>query len=80
MAKRSSVRRSAADRTKKGTVTAKARKTTGMKGKGRKGKYPIMDQKSCLSAVRLRHHGKGVTASAVLAKASRWASSHSNAA
>lgn len=60
-------------RTKKGGVTAAARKKAGMKGKGKKGKYPIMDQKSCISAVKLRHHGKGVTASAVLAKASRWA-------
>lgn len=57
-------------RTKKGTVTAEARKKTGTKG----GKYPVFDQKSCISAVKLRHHGKGVSASAVLAKASAWAS------
>lgn len=65
-------------RTKKGTVTAKARKKAGMKKKG--GKFPVFDQKSCMSAVKLRHHGKGVAASAVLAKASRWAGAHNNAA
>jgi len=67
-------------RTSKGTVTKKARSKSGMKGKGKSGKYPIFDQKSCISAVKLRHHGKGVTASAVLSKASRWASSNNNAA
>ena len=63
-------------RTKKGTVTAKARKKSGTKG----GKYPIFDQKSCTSAVRLRHHGKGVSASSVLARVSAWASRNNNAA
>ena len=63
-------------RTKKGTVTAKARKKTGSKG----GKYPIFDQKSCTSAVRLRHHAKGGPgASAVLSKASAWAGRNNNA-
>lgn len=63
-------------RTKKGNPTAKAREKTGSKG----GKYPIFDQKSCVSAVKLRHHGKGISSEAVLAKASRWASANSNAA
>jgi len=63
-------------RTKKGTVTAKAREKSGTKG----GKYPIFDQKSCVSAVKLRHHGKGVSASSVLARASAWASRNNNAA
>ena len=63
-------------RTRKGNPTAKAREKTGSKG----GKYPIFDQKSCVSAVKLRHHGKGISAGAVLAKASRWASSHNNSA
>jgi len=69
-------------RTKKGTVTAKAREKAGMKGKRGKGKepYPVFDQKSCVSAVKLRHHGKGISASAVLAKASAWASRNNNAA
>jgi len=65
-------------RTKKGTATSRARSKSGMKDGSRKGKYPIFDSKSCKSAVKLRHHGKGVTASAVLAKASRWASSHND--
>jgi hypothetical protein len=67
-------------RTKKGNVTSKARKKSGMKGRGKKGKYPVFDQKSCMSAVKLRHHGKGTSASAVLSKAARWAKSNSNQA
>ena len=67
--------------TKGGKPSAKARKETGMKGKGKEGKYPIFSQKSCLSAVKLRHHAKGgPSASAVLAKASAWASRNNNAA
>ena len=66
-------------RTKKGAVTSKARRRAGMRGGSKKGKYPIFDQRSCLAAIKLRHHGKGVSASAVLAKASRWANSHNNA-
>ena len=63
-------------RSKKGNVTAQARKKSGGKG----GKYPIFDQKSCVNAVGLRHHGKGVSASSVVSRASRWASAHNNAA
>jgi hypothetical protein len=63
-------------RTKKGNVTEKARSKSG----GKSGKYPIFDQKSCISAVKLRHHGKGVSASSVLARASSWANAHNNAA
>ena len=66
--------------TKGGKPSAKARKKTGMRGKGKQGKYPVFSQASCISACRLRHHGKGVTASAVLAKCSRWANSHNNSA
>ena len=66
-------------RTKKGTVTAKARKKSGIRGGGKKGKYPIFDQKSCTSAVKLRHHGKGISPGAVLAKASAWAGRNNNA-
>jgi len=64
------------DRTKKGNVTESARKKSGGKG----GKYPIFDQKSCISAVKLRHHGKGVSASSVLSRASSWANKNNNAA
>lgn len=67
-------------RTSGGKPSAKARKKSGMKGGGKRGKYPVFDQKSCISAVKLRHHGKGVSASAVLAKASAWASRNNNAA
>jgi len=56
-------------RTKKGTVTKEARSKSGGKG----GKFPIFDHKSCMSAVKLRHHGKGVSASSVLARAASWA-------
>lgn len=65
-----------AGRTKGGSPTAKTRKKSGGKG----GSYPVFDQKSCVNAVRLRNHGKSMTASAVLAKASRWANAHNNAA
>jgi hypothetical protein len=48
-------------------VTAADRKKSGMRGKGKKGKYPTAKISQCLSAIRLRHNGKGVSASAVLA-------------
>jgi hypothetical protein len=53
-------------RTKKGNVTAEARKKAGNK----KGKFPIFDHKSCVSAVKLRGHGDRA---AVLARAATWA-------
>lgn len=62
-------------RTKKGNVTAKARKKSGGSG----GKYPIFDQKSAINAIKLRHHSTTVSASSVLARASRWASANNNA-
>jgi hypothetical protein len=68
-------------RTKKGTVTKKARKKAGMRGGAqKKGKYPVFDVKSAMSAIRLRHHGKGVSAGAVLAKVARWARAHNKPA
>jgi hypothetical protein len=67
-------------RTKKGTVTKKAREKTGMKDGGKKGKYPVFDHKSAMSAIKLRHHGKGVSASSVLAKVARWARAHKDEA
>ncbi len=63
-----------ASRTGKGNVTEEARQKSG----DSKGKYPIFDQKSCISAVKLRHNGKGVSAESVLSRASRWASAHNN--
>lgn len=62
-------------RTKGGNPTSEARKKTGTNRK-----YPIFDQKSCLAAVKLRHHGKGISASAVLSKASAWAGKNGNVA
>jgi hypothetical protein len=57
-------------------VTQKDRDKTGMKKEGAEGKYPMSTEAQCLSAVRLRHNGKGVSAAEVLAKASRAANSH----
>ena len=61
-------------RTKKGNPTATARKKTGSKG----GKFPVFDRKSALAALKLRHNGKGISASAVIAKVSRWANAHND--
>lgn len=57
------------DRTKGGNVSAKDREKHG----DSQGKFPIGDHKSCMSAVKLRHNGKGVSASSVLNRASQWA-------
>jgi len=61
-------------RTKKGNPTTKARKKTGT----RQGKFPIFDQKSALSAIKLRHSGKGVASSSVLNRAAGWGRRHKN--
>lgn len=59
-----------AGRTKAGNVTAEQRqKATGSKS----GKFPVFDERSAYAAIRLRHHGKGISASAVLAKVAAWA-------
>lgn len=63
-------------RSKQGNPTAAARKQTGSRG----GKYPVFDHKSAMSAIRLRHHGKGISASTVLAKVRRWAKAHGDKA
>lgn len=47
-------RKSRGNRTRKGTVTAKARKRYG----GKKGRFPIFDGRSARSAIRLRGHAK----------------------
>ena len=62
------------NRTAKGNVTSEAREKSG----GKSGSYPVFDQKSCISAVKLRHHGKSMSASAVLSKASKWANARGN--
>ena len=58
------------------TVTQEDRDKTGFKKGEAKGKYPMNSEAMCISAVRLRNHGKGVSGAAVLAKASRAASAH----
>jgi hypothetical protein len=65
-------------RTRKGTVTAEARKKHGMRGGSKSGKFPVFDRRSALAAIKLRHHGHGVSAEAVLAKVARWASEHND--
>jgi len=54
-------------------VTEKDRKEHGMKSGKNKGKYPLSTEAQCLSAVKLRHNGKGVSASTTLARCSRAA-------
>jgi hypothetical protein len=66
-----------AKRTKKGNVTAETREKSGMKGKN-KGKFPVFDEKSARSALKLRNNGKGVSPSAVVGKVSRWAKKTGN--
>ena len=61
-------------RTDSGNVSSTAREKYGDKG----GKFPIFDQKSAESAIRLRGHSDNPEG--VLARASRWASKHNNSA
>lgn len=63
-------------RTRKGNVTATARKKFGMKGSG---KFPVFDRTSALQALRFRSRGKGIKASSVINKVSRWANAHNDA-
>ena len=57
-------------------ATAAQRKKTGFKKGTAKGKFPMSSERQCISAVKLRHHGKGVSAKAVLNKASRAANAN----
>ena len=63
-----------ASRTSKGNVTQTERDKSGSKG----GKFPVFDHKSAMSAIKLRHNGKGISASAVLDKVSRWANENND--
>lgn len=58
-------------------ITAEKRKKHGI---GDTGKFPVFNEKTCVSAVRLRHHGSGITAKRVLQHAARWANKNNNAA
>lgn len=66
-------------RTKKGNPTALARKKTGMKGGEKKGKFPVFDETSAESALKLRSHGKGVSEDEVISKVSRFAAKSKSA-
>jgi len=52
-------------------ATAAQRKKTGIKSGPNKGKYPLSTKQQALSAIKLRHHGKGVSASSVLSRVAR---------
>ena len=65
-----------ANRTDNGTVTKQARDEHGMAD--HHGAFPVFDQHSALSAVKLRHNGKGISAASVLAKVEAWAKSNNN--
>jgi len=62
-------------RTRKGNVTAKARKKHGMKSKTAKKKsFPIFDKKSAKSALRLRGHAKSrKDRKNIINRARKWA-------
>jgi len=57
-------------RTSSGNPTKHAREKYGI---GDSGKFPVFDHKSCVSAVDLRHHGSGISASRVLSHVMSWA-------
>jgi hypothetical protein len=57
-------------------VKAGDREKTGFKKGSAKGKYPMATEAQCLSAVKLRNNGKGVSGAAVLNKAARVASAN----
>lgn len=63
------------NRTSKGNVTAAAREKYGMGGKG---KFPVFDHTSAMSAISLRGHGD-TDPSAVLAKVANYANTHNDA-
>jgi hypothetical protein len=60
-------------RTKKGNVTAAARAKSGMKGKGKKGKFPVFDEESAENALKLRGSGKNVKPEEVVSKVANFA-------
>jgi hypothetical protein len=59
------------------SISAEQRKKHGI---GSTGKFPVFSQSTCISAVKLRHHGSGISASRVLAHASSWANRNNNSA
>ena len=63
-----------AKRTDSGNVTSEARERYG----DSQGKFPIFDQRSAMSAIKLRGHSDNPNG--VLERASRWASANNNSA
>jgi hypothetical protein len=62
--------RRGANRTRKGNVTAAARRRHG----GRGGRFPIFDARSARSAIRLRGHAKsGAERRSIVRRAARYA-------
>lgn len=51
------------------SISAEKRKKYGI---GDTGKYPVFNHKTCMSSIKLRHHGD-ISASRVLSHAARWA-------
>lgn len=67
-----------AKRKRRKAISAKSRRKHGSRGgKLRKGSFPVMSERTAMSAIRLRGHGK--SKKAVLDKVSRWASRTGNA-
>jgi len=65
-----------AGRNESGNVTQAARDKY---GSGSQGKYPVFDQKSALSALKLRGHSDDISPGTVINKVSRWANANDNA-
>ena len=63
-----------AKRTDAGNVTSEARKRYG----DSQGRFPIFDQRSAMSAIKLRGHSDNPNG--VLERASQWASANNNSA
>lgn len=63
-----------AKRTDSGNVTSEAREKYG----DSQGKFPIFDQRSAMSAIKLRGHSDNPNG--VLERASRWANANDNSA
>jgi hypothetical protein len=51
--------------------TSEQREKTGIKSGPNKGKYPLATKAQALSAIKLRHNGKGVSSSSVLSRVAR---------
>jgi len=59
--------------TKKGNVKASTRKRTATFKEGGRGKFPIFDRRSAMSAIKLRGHAPASKRAAILRRAARYA-------